>query len=50
MKLDVVSEKGARTLNPARAITKRRMQPREWHLPEPEPFGLCVESIGEAGA
>src|ERR1017187_8235165 len=50
MILDVAIEKGARALNPAKAITKRRIQPRELHLPEPEQFDLFVETIGDAGA
>jgi integrase len=50
MILDVAIEKGARALNPAKAITKRRIQPRELQLPEPEQFDIFVESIGDAGA
>jgi hypothetical protein len=50
MILDVAIEKGARALNLARAIIKRRIQPRELHLPEPEQSDLLVESIGDAGA
>jgi integrase len=50
MILEVAIEKGARALNPARAITKRRIHLRELHLPEPEQFDLFVESIREAGA
>ena len=50
MILDVAIEKGARARNPAKAITKRRIQLRELHLPEAEQFNLLVESISDAGA
>ena len=50
MILDVAIEKGARALNPAKSITRRRIQLRELHLPEAEQFNLLVESISDAGA
>jgi integrase len=50
MILDVAVEKGARAINPASAITKRRIQTRELHLPESNQFEVFIKHIGEAGA
>lgn len=50
MILDIAVEKGARAHNPARFITKKRVEPRELELPSPEQFEQFVTHIAEAGA
>ena len=50
MILDIAVEKGARANNPAKAITKRRIQLRELRLPEAAKFPEFIRSIETAGA
>ncbi len=50
MVLDIAVEKGARANNPAKAITKRRIQLRELRLPEAAKFQEFLKSIETAGA
>jgi len=49
MILEIAVEKGARANNPANAVTKRRIQIRELHLPETEQFQQLVKTIETAG-
>jgi len=49
MILDVAIEKGARANNPARFVSKRRITPRELHLPGPEQFQQFVSRVEDAG-
>jgi integrase len=50
MVLDIAIEKGARSGNPARHISKRRIQQKTLSLPEPEEFLRFAEAIAQAGA
>jgi len=45
MVLEVAVEKGARSNNPARFISKRRIEKKQLSLPEPEQFRRFVEAI-----
>lgn len=50
MVLEVAVEKGARSNNPARFVSKRRIEQKQLHLPEPEQFRRFVEAMKHGGA
>lgn len=51
MVLDVAVEKGARAFNPAKIVTKRKINlSRELHLPEQKQFEQFIAAIESAGA
>jgi integrase len=49
MVLEIAVEKGARANNPARFISKRRIESKQLRLPEPHQFHRLVEAIRDGG-
>ncbi len=49
MVLEIAVEKGVRGNNPARYISKRRIEPKQLQLPEPHQFNRLVKAINDGG-